>query len=153
MNFRKPICPHGHDKRIVGVSANNWCRACKRISDPRYVKKRASHVFIEPICINGHDKRIVGSRVNGGCAECHRIRNRKWRKAHAKPKPLAIPNLRLVRKDLGLSAQQIVDETGISLSALYKIETGTNRATPENARRILSVIAPRLSERKWEELA
>lgn len=27
--FKKPICPMGHDKRIVGVCCDNYCRACR----------------------------------------------------------------------------------------------------------------------------
>jgi hypothetical protein len=46
-NFRKPICIHGHDKRIVGITSDRKCRVCdsiaraerrkrKRRKDPEY---------------------------------------------------------------------------------------------------------------------
>lgn len=31
--LRKPICPHGHDKRIVGVRPNGYCSECDRLRE------------------------------------------------------------------------------------------------------------------------
>ena len=155
--FIKPFCKRGHDKRVVGVDKARRCRQCKRERDARYEERRKPYHFIEPICAQGHDKRIVGVRKNGSCAECHRIHNRRWRQARTRANPesptkaVAMPRLRVVRRSLGLSAGELAELTGYSKSHIYKIESGIYRARPKVARKIIGAIAPRLSERKWEE--
>jgi DNA-binding XRE family transcriptional regulator len=156
-------CKHGHDKNVVGSLGDGRCKECRRIYDLGHRESRKSTAFVNPICVNGHDKRVVGSRWGGACAECQRAHNRRYlrkkTRERAKHNPYCViearylPKLRETRRDLGLSVQELAKLTGVSASALYKIETCEHRARPYALRRILPVVAEKLRERKWEEVA
>jgi DNA-binding transcriptional regulator YiaG len=153
LRFNKPICPNGHDKRIVGVTSSKECRECKRR------RPRIPYRFVNPYCKHGHDKRIVGVKRTGSCAECHRAidRNRNQKKARRNPKSLhharAVTNLRQVRKELGLSVAALSRLSGISRKTLDQWERGEQKAWPENQAKLLQAIAPILRERKYERMS
>lgn len=41
--FKKPICPQGHDKRILGAAANGGCLQCKKDSAPKTPRVVCAH--------------------------------------------------------------------------------------------------------------
>lgn len=158
----RPICKNGHDKRIVGVSRRQ-CRQCRKEGrkDERRrasTKPRKPYYFVEVFCKRGHDKRVVGVDYNGSCAECRRLRVREQRRIeqennpHSRRRAVPVPNLRRMRRELGISMPELAKATRYHFSYLYRLEAQETRASPEALARILSVIAPRLSEAKWEAL-
>lgn len=158
------LCKHGHDKNVVGVSSNRGCRVCKRRTDRAYnIRRRERRDLSNPICCHGHDKRVVGFSWDGGCAKCHRIRNNKYdhkrRLAAAKENPRSdmlaqsIPNLRAVRRELGISGKEMAELTGIHETAIYKMERGEQKARPYQLRKILPLIAERMAHKKLDDVA
>jgi hypothetical protein len=157
------LCPKGHDKNVLGAHSDGRCSECRKAYDQSRYALRKGVTFINPICKYGHDKRIVGSRSGGACAECHRIKNRAyWRKRRREEaktnsysilEARALPSLRTTRRRLGLSVRELSRLTGLSLTVLYKIETGATKARPYALRRILPVIAQKIREERWENVA
>ncbi len=156
-SFNRPVCPRGHDKRVVGADAGRHCLECKRER-----QRSNGGRFVVPVCVLGHDKRVLGARPNGGCAECHRIRNRLWderrrreaRKANPDHPAHArhVPNLAAVRNNLGLSQAELALASGVSKDTIQKIEQGRQRARPVVLRKLLATVSRLMRERRYEEM-
>lgn len=155
--FREPVCPRGHDKRIVGVRKNNFCLECHRASNRRYWREvRPRHYFVKPFCSRGHDKRVIGVDLQGKCLICLQIWRERYSNKLARGNPRSlrraqrIPNLKALRNELGITVQELSEASGVSHSAIYRLQNEV-RARPKTLAAILKVIAPLLRERKYEE--
>jgi predicted transcriptional regulator len=103
--LRVPICPKGHEKRVVGVSRHRTCLACNRETAKRHAarKRRANPDF-------------AGEAV-------------------------FIPNLRRVRRELGITARDMAEACGFSKSYWSQLEHGKRRASRRTQRRIVETVA------------
>ncbi len=98
------FCKNGHDKNLVGVLNNGYCRECGRISRRKQwadaTPEQKNHIRAKmreryqagltqtnvttPICPSGHVKAKVGITKNGGCRACVREAE-KFRRENATP--------------------------------------------------------------------
>lgn len=154
-NFVEPICKHGHDKRIVGVSGRQ-CYACKLISNKASRERRRPYWYAERFCCRGHDKSVVGVKKRGDCLACAKQDYKRSRVKRARTNPQSLmraqrmPHLRQVRKELGVSMRWLSRETGIPLGTLKGIEYGA-RAKPAKMAKILDVVAREIYRKRREE--
>lgn len=88
-------------------------------------------------CKHGHDTHKTGRYLQGRqCKLCQRLSNRQvMRKLRRTPidaqrlDPLEVPNLRQVRKKLGLTQKQLAALSGVSKPHISSIERGTFKAS------------------------
>lgn len=151
--WRNPICKHGHDMRIVGISGNGNCKECYRARKRRETKRNRElgiHRPVEhrrPICPRGHDKRIVGVADNGGCYRCYldalaasSMRLRK-RRAGFDGEPQKVPNLKAIRFAAGMTAVEMARYIGISLGGYLHLECGRRRASRKSLAKMVAAIS------------
>lgn len=94
------LCPHGHDKNLVGTLKNGFCRECgrearrrqwadatpeQRAANRKYQRERYEQGLTQQnvtqfICKKGHDKRVTGVAKNGACRLCNNEQDREARK-------------------------------------------------------------------------
>lgn len=149
--FRKPICPRGHQKSVVGVDAKGYCLRCAadHIRD-----RRSKGDFSKPTkryCERGHDKFVLGMRFNNYCAECDRVRMntvKRRERAEAFGVPLYLVGkgadvlrVREIRESLGLSRPALSRLSGVNYQTLASIERGRWRGRPLTRKKIVDAIA------------
>lgn len=115
VNFQKPICPRGHEKRVVGVDPQYACLACKkeRAADCQYWRdyrrRRACREAMLP------DGMLVS-------------------------KGTALPKLREIRLRAGLTQKEMAARIGCSAGFVCRLEAGTQKAGRVMLRNILDAI-------------
>lgn len=156
--FRKPICPRGHDKRIVGVDTGR-CLKCR--SEDVKARNRRGHTreIKSFMCPKGHDKRIVGVRkTNGICVACDRERNKRFgRKKRAEVWGVPVEmvgcdadalKVREVRLALGFSVRGFARLVGVSKTTVQNIEAGRYKGRPTTRKKIVDALAEILANRR-----
>jgi transcriptional regulator with XRE-family HTH domain len=151
--MRKPICKHGHDKRVVGISPNGSCRECHRIrrrASTRRNRELGVHRPVEhlrPICPRGHDKRIVGVSDTGSCYRCYlgalaasSLRLRK-RRAGFDGDPQPVPQLKAVRHAAGMTGAEMARRIGVNIHHYYQLENGRKTPWRKTLARIVDAVA------------
>ena len=107
-------------------------------------------------CKRGHDTYKTGRyRVGRQCKACQRISNRQvMRKLRRTPidaqrlDPLEIPNLRQVRKGLGLTQKQLSQISGVSKPHISSIERGAFKASSRIRDLLIAAVAREARARK-----
>lgn len=158
--FRKPVCAHGHDLRVVGISPNGGCKECHRVRARKTTKRNRElgvHrpvAHVRPICPRGHDKRVVGVSDTGSCYRCYldclaassmRLRRRR---AGFDGDPQKVPQLKAFRLSAGMTGAEMAARIGMSLSHYYQVENG--HKTP--LRRTLAEIVAAVAEIRRDAL-
>lgn len=151
--MRRPICKHGHDKRVVGISPNGGCKECHRIrrrAATRRNRELGVHRPVEhirPICPRGHDKRIVGVSDTGSCYRCHldslaasSLRLRK-RRAGFDGDPQKVPQLKAIRHAAGMTGEEMARRIGMNVSHYYQIENGWKTPWRRTLAEIVAAVA------------
>lgn len=166
--FRKPICPRGHDKVEVGVhSSSRICWACYKLyrvkqtetgsSSPVFLPESA---FRSPYCIHGHYKPEVGIQ-NGrrGCFACfkevHRKSSKRFRDEKARHRPPSgqnvIPELEKIREFFGWTISEMASQLGLPLNTYWGwLRTG-KRPKPMSIEKMAPHL-PRLIKMKNEAI-
>lgn len=49
IEFRRPICPKGHDKRITGVGPHRFCRICRNAAVRARDRKARREAGVDPV--------------------------------------------------------------------------------------------------------
>ena len=150
--MRKPICKHGHDKRVVGIYSNGGCAQCYRIRTRRREAEKPWKVdpgtidFRNPICPRGHDKRITGVNKQYGCMECMRqiskaySLNLRRRWAGFDGDPQKVPNLKAIRHAAGLTAAEMAARIGLSQGGYDHVENGRRAASRRTLAKIVAAV-------------
>lgn len=150
--MRKPICKHGHDKRVVGISPNGGCKECYRIRTKRSEAGKPWAVdpstinFRNPICPKGHDKRIVGVNKQYSCMECQRqisktfSLNLRRRQAGFDGDPQKVPNLKAIRLGFGLTAEEMAARIGLSIGGYNHLENERRTAGRRTLAKIVRAV-------------
>ncbi len=157
--FRKPICPKGHDKRVVGVIRNYCCAGCDAEYQRNRRRSRRQQEMRKRFCPKGHDKLEVGvMRPTNACAECHRHRQKMlWRKTSVErfgvPMTMVghdadFPRVAEVRVGLGLSRKQLSSLSGVPYTTLWRIEAGRHKGWPATRKKIVDALASVIAERR-----
>ncbi|MDP9475452.1 MAG: helix-turn-helix transcriptional regulator [Actinomycetota bacterium] len=156
--FRTPICPKGHDKRVVGVCGTSCVRCAVEYQRE---KRSEGHrpKLTKVYCVNGHNKLEVGVRPStNACAECCRQAVRRGehsKRAALYGVPLAMVGrdadalkVREVREALGLTREQLSRLSGVHYKTLSGIEDGRQRGWPQTRKKIVDALASVIAERR-----
>lgn len=106
------------------------------------------------MCRHGHDKNVVGTANSGMCKVCYNRCKTKYRHKNGYKRegyrgdPKAIPNLKIIRLNLGLSQKQLSRLSGVSKTTISHVEKGTRNAGYTTRRKLLEVLAPMLAKRR-----
>lgn len=159
IKFLRPICPQGHDKRIVGTYGYS-CKACAQAIEKRRRERKHRPAMQSPFCINGHDKRIVGTTSsNNGCRECARVLQRRYarqKRAQKYDAPVILfgagkghmSGLRRTREMFGLSRPDLERLSGVSRNTITDLERGRSRGWPTTRKKLIDALAPLLTARR-----